>query len=200
MDNLGYDSIEDLHSKLMALQVDGTAFVIETIKQKKSIIIAEQTGTGKGRQAAGVIRYALRSVKVPIFITQKPNLFSDMYADLDEIGWNSIVTQALGLSSESLRDTYEHRGRHFTNNKVVSQRRSTLIRLIATDILTSKLLDSALAKIQKFNEQHPTSAINGDTISRHLQAKQGRDAQTIDGVYYPKKRMGEAGQDKYYGN
>jgi len=118
--------------------------------------------------------------------------------DKDEISWFDIASQSIGLSSESLRDTYERRGREFTNNKVVSQRRSTLVKLAASDVLAKNNLDATLARIKKFNDQHPMNAISADTISKHLQAKQGRNAQTIDGVYYPKKRMGEAGQDKYY--
>ena len=50
-DKLGYDSINDLHKAFMALQVDTIAAAIYNIEYKnKGIIIADQTGVGKGRQ------------------------------------------------------------------------------------------------------------------------------------------------------
>ena len=86
IDKLGYDSIEDLHAAFMGLQVDAVAAAIYNIENNKGIIIADQTGVGKGRQAAAIIRYARRAGKTPIFMSVKPNLFSDMYGDLQDIG------------------------------------------------------------------------------------------------------------------
>lgn len=88
---LGYKSVAQMHDAFMGLQVDGVALAIDKISNKKSIIIADQTGVGKGRQAAGVIRYALKQGKIPVFITQKANLFSDMYGDLKDIGTDNVT-------------------------------------------------------------------------------------------------------------
>ena len=91
MDKLGYDSEEDLYKAFMGLQVDTVGAAIYNADRKnKGIIIADQTGVGKGRQAAGIIRYAHRSGKIPIFITVKDNLFTDMYNDLADIGTTDI--------------------------------------------------------------------------------------------------------------
>lgn len=87
---LGYESIEKLHEGLAALQVDAASLSINKIKQGKAIIIADQTGVGKGRQAAAIIRYALKTGKTPVFITQKANLFSDMYGDLKDIKTDNV--------------------------------------------------------------------------------------------------------------
>ena len=43
-------------------------------------------GIGKGRQAAAMIRFAYKQGKIPVFITAKKALFSDMYRDLKSIG------------------------------------------------------------------------------------------------------------------
>ena len=88
---LGYKSVDELHDKLMGLQVDSVASAIYQIKEKgKGIIIADQTGIGKGRQAASIIRWAERNDYVPVFVTVKPQLFTDMYYDLDDIGSKDI--------------------------------------------------------------------------------------------------------------
>jgi hypothetical protein len=88
---LGYDSVEEMQNKLMGLQVDSIASAIYQIKEKgKGIIIADQTGIGKGRQAASIIRFAERKGYIPVFITVKPQLFTDMYYDLDDIGSKNI--------------------------------------------------------------------------------------------------------------
>jgi 2'-5' RNA ligase len=87
---LGYDSLDELHDAFMGLQVDSIAAAIHQMKQGKAVIIADQTGIGKGRQAAAVIRWAERSGHIPVFITAKPQLFTDMYGDLLDIGSDNI--------------------------------------------------------------------------------------------------------------
>lgn len=59
---------------------------IDKMNSGRGFIIADQTGIGKGRQAASIIRYAVRNGHKPIFFTQKAGLFSDMYRDLKDIG------------------------------------------------------------------------------------------------------------------
>ena len=49
--------------------------------RKQGMIIGDQTGIGKGRIAAAMIRYAVNQGHQPIFITEKANLFSDLYRD-----------------------------------------------------------------------------------------------------------------------
>lgn len=91
MDKLGYSSKEELHKAFMGLQVDAVAAAIFNIENKnKGIVIADQTGVGKGRQAAAIIRYAIRQGKVPVFLTEKKNLYTDMYDDLADIGSNNV--------------------------------------------------------------------------------------------------------------
>ncbi|MGY8872238.1 MAG: strawberry notch-like NTP hydrolase domain-containing protein, partial [Pseudomonadales bacterium] len=90
IDKLGYNSIDELHKSFMGLQVDTIAAGVYNIEKGKGIIIADQTGVGKGRQAAGIIRYALREGKIPVFISVKDNLFTDMYNDLKDIGTTDV--------------------------------------------------------------------------------------------------------------
>ena len=90
MRELGYESEADLHKGFMGLQVDAVAASIFNIKRGQAVVIADQTGVGKGRQAAAIQRYAVRHGLTPVFVTYKPNLFTDMYEDLRDIGETGI--------------------------------------------------------------------------------------------------------------
>ena len=83
---LGYSTLDEMYKGLAAEQIDGVALAIDNIRNGDSIVIGDQTGIGKGRQAAAVMRYAKRHGILPIFVTEKPKLFSDMYFDGLDIG------------------------------------------------------------------------------------------------------------------
>ena len=83
---LGYDTIEEAQNALAAEQMDSVAMAIYQMKRGQALIIGDQTGVGKGRQMAALIRWATRQGKKPIFITKDANLFSDIYRDLVDIG------------------------------------------------------------------------------------------------------------------
>ncbi len=87
---LGYKSVADMHAALMGLQVDSVAMSIWQIKRGKAVVIADQTGIGKGRQAASIIRWSVKQGMTPVFISVKPSLFTDMYGDLADIGTNDV--------------------------------------------------------------------------------------------------------------
>lgn len=90
-EKLGYKSDIALCKSLASEQIDGVAMAIYNIEQKsQGIIIGDQTGIGKGRQAAAMIRYGVEQGLKPIFISEKPNLFSDIYRDLEDIGSSNL--------------------------------------------------------------------------------------------------------------
>ncbi|MDA3910966.1 MAG: strawberry notch family protein [Bacteroidales bacterium] len=83
---------EELCRSLSAEQTDAIALSIYNIEEKKqAMIVGDQTGIGKGRIAAAMIRYAVKQGKKPIFLSEKPNLFSDLYRDLVDIGSDDLV-------------------------------------------------------------------------------------------------------------
>lgn len=90
-DELGYNSVDEMHNALAAEQVDSVAMAIYQMKQGKAMIIGDQTGVGKGRQMASLIRWAVKQGKTPIFATQKADLFSDIYRDLVDIGSGDLI-------------------------------------------------------------------------------------------------------------
>ena len=86
-ERLGYESHEALYEAFVAEQVDAIALLIYNIEvRQEGCIIADQTGIGKGRIAAGLMRYAHHQGLIPIFLTERPNLFTDIYRDLKDIG------------------------------------------------------------------------------------------------------------------
>lgn len=86
VDELGYNDADDMHHALASEQADSVALAINQAKQGNAFIIGDMTGIGKGRQAAAMIRFAYKQGKIPVFITAKKALFSDMYRDLKSIG------------------------------------------------------------------------------------------------------------------
>ena len=84
---LKYPNKAALCKVLSAEQIDAVAMAIYNIEARgQGMIIGDQTGIGKGRVAAGMIRYAVMQGHKPVFLTEKANLFSDIYRDLSAIG------------------------------------------------------------------------------------------------------------------
>ena len=84
---LKYPTKVALCKVLSAEQIDAVAMAIYNVEAKnQGMIIGDQTGIGKGRVAAAMIRYGVLHGMKPVFLTEKANLFSDIYRDLSAIG------------------------------------------------------------------------------------------------------------------
>ena len=83
---LQYDSTQALWDAVGAEQVDALAAGIDAFQKNGGFILGDQTGVGKGRVVAGLMWYAKLQGKIPIFVTAKADLFSDMARDLRGIG------------------------------------------------------------------------------------------------------------------
>lgn len=84
---LRYPTKTALCRVLSAEQIDAVAMAIYNIEARsQGMIIGDQTGIGKGRVAAAMIRYGVLQGLKPVFLTEKANLFSDIYRDLAAIG------------------------------------------------------------------------------------------------------------------
>jgi len=95
---LGYDK-KDLGQYFAAEQIDSLALAVDNLKRGKGYITADQTGVGKGRVNAGIMRWAIKNGKTPIFVTEKPNLYRDMIRDLRDIGMGQGPTDAAQIQS-----------------------------------------------------------------------------------------------------
>jgi hypothetical protein len=83
---LGYDSTEKLWEYFYAEQVDAIALAFHQRDQGNIFLNGDQTGNGKGRFGAANLIDASRQGLIPVFVTQKPNLYNAMLNDLSDIG------------------------------------------------------------------------------------------------------------------
>ena len=84
-------SEKELKDALMGLQVESVAASIYHMENGRATIIADDTGIGKGRQAYMMIRWAILNGKIPVFMTEKPSLFSAIYQDAMDCGDNGLL-------------------------------------------------------------------------------------------------------------
>ncbi len=83
---------DELVKSLSCEQIDAVSLAIYNIEKRgQGIIVGDQTGIGKGRTAAALIRYGVKSRLQPVFLSEKPNLFTDLYRDLSDIGSSALV-------------------------------------------------------------------------------------------------------------
>ncbi len=87
---LGYASIAELHRYFSAEQVDASALAISNIERGSGFIVGDQTGVGKGRICASILRYARQQGKAAVFVTQNKTLYADMMRDVSDIGLHSF--------------------------------------------------------------------------------------------------------------
>lgn len=83
---LGYASVTELHHYFSAEQVDASALAISNIEREAGFITGDQTGIGKGRICASIMRYAQQQGKIPLFVTKDKPLYADMMRDVADIG------------------------------------------------------------------------------------------------------------------
>jgi hypothetical protein len=104
---LGYSEAEltgngapDGKGRFSAEQIDALAMAIDNVKDGKGFIIGDQTGVGKGRVVAGMIRYARKNGITPIFVTKTPGLYLDMIRDLTDIGEGDSIPEILATNTD----------------------------------------------------------------------------------------------------
>ena len=85
-DKLNFPSVDSMHARLAAEQVDGVALSIRAMEKGQGALIGDQTGVGKGRQLASAIKYAKESGRTPVFVTRDAGLYADMMRDLEDVG------------------------------------------------------------------------------------------------------------------
>lgn len=94
--SLGYDRA-DLPRFFSAEQVDAIALALHNIEKGDGFILGDQTGIGKGRVVAAAIRYAHIKGLTPVFATEKPDLYGDMWRDLHDIGFHEYLGRPIEM-------------------------------------------------------------------------------------------------------
>lgn len=163
------EGMQCLCKAFAAEQVDALAMAIYNIEEKgQGLICADMTGIGKGRVAAGIMRYAVINKIIPLFFTEKPNLFSDIYRDIIDIGSDA------GIPIEFLNPEKQERK--------INARKSEIVERIKEDIedgdyegsfnpetifQNESILNSA---IEEYRELYfPSSTILVDKYSRNTE-------------------------------
>ena len=83
---LGYERVEAMHGAFAGEQVDALGMALNNIERGRGFILGDQTGIGKGRVCAGIMRWAKQRGKIPVFVTMMPDLYVDMLRDLEDTG------------------------------------------------------------------------------------------------------------------
>ncbi len=99
-DALGRD-VSILGRYLTAEQSDAAALAIRTIKRGEEIIINDATGFGKGRPIIVAAGAAIRSGYKVIILTEKPNLFSDLWRDIEDVDLAEIIGEPIIMNSDA---------------------------------------------------------------------------------------------------
>ena len=85
-EKLNYNSNIAVCMAFYSEQIDALVLAIKQFESNRALILGDMAGIGKGRVIAGVLRYCYIQGLIPVFITEKENLFSSMYRDIMGIG------------------------------------------------------------------------------------------------------------------
>ena len=78
---LQMDNLDEFEAE----QIDAIALGIWNMKRGRALILADQTGMGKGRIVAAIARWSALSGYQTNFLTEKAGLFSDIWRDIRDI-------------------------------------------------------------------------------------------------------------------
>lgn len=90
MDQMQISDQKELEKKLSGEQIDGVAMAIRQMSSGRGFILGDMTGIGKGRQVAMLLKWATLQGDRPVFVTEKTALFTDLYRDLFDIGYDDL--------------------------------------------------------------------------------------------------------------
>ena len=100
-------SLEELGCFFSAEQIDALALAIFNHEQYgRAVINADQTGIGKGRFVAGLMRYSRLNGHTPIFMTYKPSLMSDIFRDIKDIGSEDLFKKIFVINNTPINDIF----------------------------------------------------------------------------------------------
>lgn len=83
-------------------QIDAIALGIWNMKRGRALILADQTGMGKGRIVAAIARWAALNERQCNFLTEKAGLFSDLWRDVRDIASESVFTPFILNADEKI--------------------------------------------------------------------------------------------------
>jgi hypothetical protein len=104
-DELGYGKNEDIFKYFAAEQIDALALAIDNFYRDGALIVGDQTGIGKGRVVAGLIKWAIHHDLLPVFVTKDAKLMNAMLKDdMPDIGVQGFRPAITNNRSKGLLD------------------------------------------------------------------------------------------------
>lgn len=100
---IDFDTLKN-EQRLSCEQIDAIGLAIQALNAKSGFILADETGFGKGRVLASIILAGLKQGKNVLFVTEKAQLFSDMYRDLKDVDPDPNIIPTLLHSSAKIYD------------------------------------------------------------------------------------------------
>ncbi|WP_252149541.1 strawberry notch C-terminal domain-containing protein [Acinetobacter baumannii] len=97
---LQYSDLSSLSKAFSAEQVDAVTSAILSIENDRSYILGDQTGIGKGRSLAGMLRYSLINGFRPVFFTRNAQLFNDLWRDIVDTGTDKFISNPFIFNSD----------------------------------------------------------------------------------------------------
>ncbi len=148
-DQLGYKQ-DELNDYFGAEQIDAIALAIANMAKGAGFIIGDQTGIGKGRVVASMIRFAIKQGRTPIFVTEKPNLYADMYRDLTDIGIDKMLGREIKIlaTDSGLKLDLNEKGTVQIQNKGSAAHTALLRSRAAEDILDEDVIFTTYTQMQ----------------------------------------------------
>jgi len=144
--HLKFSSKKAMFEALAAEQIDVLAMAIWKIEQEKEAIVnGDETGVGKGRTAAGMIRYALENGYTPIFVTAKIDLVNDLYRDLEDIGYH----QKSKIKPFVLTKAGKYKGIVRTDIQTVKDKKGNYVDVEKEEVIFPKLKSAEIKRTLK---------------------------------------------------
>lgn len=91
---------DELKNRLSAEQIDAIALGISSLLKNKGLIIADETGFGKGRILAAISLIGLNMGKKVVFFTENKQLFSDFYRDILAVNKKDAIPMILNQTGK----------------------------------------------------------------------------------------------------
>lgn len=182
---LEFSSKEELAKYFSAEQIDALALAIFNYEQySRSSLNADQTGIGKGRFVAGLMRYARLNGMVPVFITYKASLMADIFRDIRDIDSADIFKNVFVINNTPIDDVFDP-----TKSLFKSMPLSRHKKIIETGILPENT-DIILGTYSQFNKE----------LSKSKKTQFLLNIQSYQPFYFLDESHNAAGESQTYEN
>ncbi len=164
---------EDATEFLYAEQLDAVALAIFAIENGRGLIIGDQTGTGKGRIAGSVVRYALNQGLAPVWVTEGDDLYKAATRDLADVEIGGVSVTATNNNLDKAMD-----GSFGQSSLKTGEQKEKLIAATERLIALSPLPADASSEQKKLQSKRLKAILGGDVLlTSYRQVGPGADAE-----------------------